>query len=176
MPICEPNVHTSSVDTKLPFGTQDRFEAQGLRKSFKRREVVRGVSIHVDAGEVVGLLGPNGAGKTTIFDMMVGLCQPDAGQILLNKRVITDLPMFKRARRGIGNGSGLKSHGRWSSAHNFFCSMNPLPESIPSQSAIFNTSLHDSKTSRSAFLLPTTMCRKPSPLRSVPTSSMREAF
>ncbi|MER3425251.1 MAG: LPS export ABC transporter ATP-binding protein [Nitrospiraceae bacterium] len=79
-----------------------RLEANGLRKSFKGREVVKGVSLEVSAGEVVGLLGPNGAGKTTIFDMMVGLCQPDAGQILLNGDVITDLPMFKRARRGIG--------------------------------------------------------------------------
>jgi lipopolysaccharide export system ATP-binding protein len=78
------------------------FEATGLRKSFKGREVVKGVSLQVGAGEVVGLLGPNGAGKTTIFDMMVGLCQPDAGQILLNGDVITDLAMFKRARRGIG--------------------------------------------------------------------------
>jgi lipopolysaccharide export system ATP-binding protein len=77
-------------------------EAAGLRKSFKGREVVKGVSLHVSAGEVVGLLGPNGAGKTTIFDMMVGLCQPDAGQILLKGEPITDLPMFKRARRGIG--------------------------------------------------------------------------
>ncbi len=102
MPVCEPNVQMNLADAKPAPEGQDRFEAQGLRKSFKRREVVKGVSIHVDAGEVVGLLGPNGAGKTTIFDMMVVLCQPDAGQILLNKDVITDLPMFKRARRGIG--------------------------------------------------------------------------
>ncbi|WP_447979919.1 LPS export ABC transporter ATP-binding protein [Candidatus Nitrospira bockiana] len=79
-----------------------RLEARGLRKSFKGREVVKGVSVNVGAGEVVGLLGPNGAGKTTIFDMMVGLCQPDAGEILLNGESITDLPMYKRARRGIG--------------------------------------------------------------------------
>jgi lipopolysaccharide export system ATP-binding protein len=77
-------------------------EAAGLQKSFKGRHVVKGVSLYVGAGEVVGLLGPNGAGKTTIFDMMVGLCQPDAGEILLKREPITDLPMFKRARRGIG--------------------------------------------------------------------------
>jgi lipopolysaccharide export system ATP-binding protein len=77
-------------------------EATGLHKSFKGRQVVKGVGLYVGAGEVVGLLGPNGAGKTTIFDMMVGLCQPDAGQILLKGEPITDLPMFKRARRGIG--------------------------------------------------------------------------
>jgi len=79
-----------------------QLEASGLAKSFKGRQVVKGVSVAVRAGEVVGLLGPNGAGKTTIFDMMVGLCQPDAGQILLNGEDITELPMFKRARRGIG--------------------------------------------------------------------------
>ncbi len=76
--------------------------ATGLVKSFKGRTVVKGVSLEVRAGEVVGLLGPNGAGKTTIFDMMVGLCQPDSGDIYLNGEVITDLPMYKRARKGIG--------------------------------------------------------------------------
>jgi lipopolysaccharide export system ATP-binding protein len=76
--------------------------ATGLVKSFKGRTVVKGVSLEVRAGEVVGLLGPNGAGKTTIFDMMVGLCQPDSGDIHLNGEVITDLPMYKRARKGIG--------------------------------------------------------------------------
>lgn len=76
--------------------------ATELWRSFKGRDVVKGVSLEVRAGEVVGLLGPNGAGKTTIFDMMVGLCRPDKGQILLNNEPITDLPMFKRARRGIG--------------------------------------------------------------------------
>jgi lipopolysaccharide export system ATP-binding protein len=79
-----------------------RFAAQGLQKSFKGRCVVKGVSLEVRAGEIVGLLGPNGAGKTTIFDMMVGLCQPDEGTILLDGEAITDLPMYKRARKGIG--------------------------------------------------------------------------
>jgi lipopolysaccharide export system ATP-binding protein len=81
---------------------QPRVFAKQLRKSFKGREVVRGVSLDVEAGEIVGLLGPNGAGKTTIFDMVVGLCQPDHGQILLNRELITHLPMYQRARRGIG--------------------------------------------------------------------------
>lgn len=76
--------------------------AKGLRKSFKGRQVVRGVSVELLGGEVVGLLGPNGAGKTTIFDMVVGLCQPDQGNIFLNQEEITNLPMYKRARRGIG--------------------------------------------------------------------------
>jgi lipopolysaccharide export system ATP-binding protein len=73
-----------------------------LVKAFKGRQVVKGVSLEIKAGEVVGLLGPNGAGKTTIFDMVVGLCPPDAGEIQLNGATITSLPMFKRARLGIG--------------------------------------------------------------------------
>lgn len=73
-----------------------------LVKSFRSRKVVKGVSVNVRAGEVVGLLGPNGAGKTTIFDMMVGLTQPDEGTIALDDELLTDLPMYKRARKGIG--------------------------------------------------------------------------
>ncbi|MBM4134823.1 MAG: LPS export ABC transporter ATP-binding protein [Nitrospira sp.] len=83
-------------------GTIPRLEAHGLAKAFKGRQVVKGVSLEIKAGEVVGLLGPNGAGKTTIFDMVVGLCPPDAGEIRLNGKTITGLPMFKRARLGIG--------------------------------------------------------------------------
>ena len=79
-----------------------RVYAKKLKKSFKGREVVCGVSLDVEAGEIVGLLGPNGAGKTTIFDMVVGICQPDHGEILLNQEAITHLPMYQRARRGIG--------------------------------------------------------------------------
>ncbi len=78
------------------------FVATGLVKSFKGRKVVKGVTIDVRAGEVVGLLGPNGAGKTTIFDMMVGLCPPDEGTIALKGEIITELPMYKRARKGVG--------------------------------------------------------------------------
>ena len=63
--------------------------------------VVR-LNLKIDAGETFGFIGPNGAGKTTIFDMVVGLCQPDKGKILLNQHVITHLPMYQRARRGIG--------------------------------------------------------------------------
>lgn len=76
--------------------------ADGLVKSFRARKVVKGVSVEVTAGEVVGLLGPNGAGKTTIFDMIVGLTQPDEGTITLNGDAMTALPMYKRARNGIG--------------------------------------------------------------------------
>lgn len=91
-----------SHDVKGDAKMNHRVYAEGLRKSFKGREVVRGVTLEVQAGEVVGLLGPNGAGKTTIFDMMVGLCQPDAGHIFLDGEPIAHLPMYQRARRGIG--------------------------------------------------------------------------
>jgi lipopolysaccharide export system ATP-binding protein len=73
-----------------------------LTKSFRRRKVVDQVSIEIGGGEVVGLLGPNGAGKTTIFYMIVGLLHPNGGRIYLNGNEITDLPMYLRARKGIG--------------------------------------------------------------------------
>ena len=66
------------------------------------REVVKGVTIQVDQGEIVGLLGPNGAGKTTTFYMMVGFVQPFSGTVLLDGEDITDLPMYKRAQKGVG--------------------------------------------------------------------------
>ncbi|MBE0603972.1 MAG: LPS export ABC transporter ATP-binding protein, partial [Deltaproteobacteria bacterium] len=69
---------------------------------YRRREVVRGVSLETSPGEVVGLLGPNGAGKTTIFYMMVGLVRPDAGEVFLNGKRVTGLPMHRRARMGLG--------------------------------------------------------------------------
>jgi len=73
-----------------------------LAKAYKARRVVNGVSIHVNAGEIVGLLGPNGAGKTTTFNMVVGLVRPDAGEVRFKDRTITGLPMHQRARLGIG--------------------------------------------------------------------------
>lgn len=76
--------------------------AVSLEKSYKGREVVSSVSIEVRQGEIVGLLGPNGAGKTTTFYMIVGLVRPDAGSILIDDRDITGLPMFRRARMGVG--------------------------------------------------------------------------
>ncbi len=77
-------------------------ETQGLRKSYRTRAVVDGVSIGVEAGEVVGLLGPNGAGKTTTFNMVVGLVRPDAGQVRFDGEDVTPLAMHLRARRGMG--------------------------------------------------------------------------
>jgi len=73
-----------------------------LVKYYKRRKVVDSVSIKVDSGEIVGLLGPNGAGKTTTFNMVIGLVAPDKGDVILNGEKITHLPMYKRARLGIG--------------------------------------------------------------------------
>jgi len=73
-----------------------------LEKSYGRRRVVDGVSLHVERGEVVGLLGANGAGKTTTFYMIVGLERPDKGRVLLAERDITRLPMYLRARLGLG--------------------------------------------------------------------------
>ncbi|HRF83620.1 MAG: LPS export ABC transporter ATP-binding protein [Xanthomonadales bacterium] len=76
--------------------------AEGLRKRYKQREVVRDFGLSLDAGEVVGLLGPNGAGKTTCFYMIVGLVAADAGRIVLDGRDITAEPMYTRARLGVG--------------------------------------------------------------------------
>jgi lipopolysaccharide export system ATP-binding protein len=76
--------------------------AHGLAKTFGKRPVVRNVSLAVRRGEAVGLLGPNGAGKTTVFTMIMGLLRPDKGDIRLDGRIITHLPMFQRGRLGIG--------------------------------------------------------------------------
>ncbi|WP_027406029.1 LPS export ABC transporter ATP-binding protein [Anaerovibrio sp. RM50] len=76
-------------------------EARNLVKSFKKRNVVDGVSLKVSKGEIVGLLGPNGAGKTTTFYMIVGLEKPTRGEVYLSDVPIGDLPMYKRARLGI---------------------------------------------------------------------------
>ena len=77
-------------------------QTRDLTKSFGGRTVVRGVSLEIASGEVVGLLGPNGAGKTTTFSMVVGLTAPDTGRVLLDGEDVTDDPMYIRARKGIG--------------------------------------------------------------------------
>jgi lipopolysaccharide export system ATP-binding protein len=79
-----------------------KLHSQGLVKRYRKRTVVDDVSINVQQGEIVGLLGPNGAGKTTTFYMMVGLVSPNSGNIFLNEENITQTPMYKRARKGIG--------------------------------------------------------------------------
>lgn len=75
---------------------------QNIQKSYKGRNVVKGVSVEVNQGEIVGLLGPNGAGKTTSFYMIVGLVKPDEGTVFLDDVDITNYPMYKRAQLGIG--------------------------------------------------------------------------
>ena len=79
-----------------------KLRAEDLMKSYKGRKVVKGISVEVNQGEIVGLLGPNGAGKTTSFYMIVGLIKPNGGQIFLEGREITNYPMYKRAQHGIG--------------------------------------------------------------------------
>ena len=79
-----------------------KLRADSLVKSYKGREVVKGISVEVNQGEIVGLLGPNGAGKTTSFYMIVGLIKPNGGRIFLNRENITKYPMYKRAQHGIG--------------------------------------------------------------------------
>jgi len=76
--------------------------AENIIKTYGKRTVVRGVSFEVKQGEIVGLLGPNGAGKTTSFYMVVGFIRPTEGQVYLDDEEITDLPMYKRAQKGIG--------------------------------------------------------------------------
>ena len=81
---------------------ENHLEVSELAKSYKRREVVKSVSMHVRGGEIVGLLGPNGAGKTTCFYMIVGLIGNDSGTIRLNGKAIGQMPMHRRAQLGIG--------------------------------------------------------------------------
>ena len=91
-------VFTPRTQAKLT----SRLEAKGLVKTYKKRSVVNNVALHLRQGEIVGLLGPNGAGKTTTFYMIVGLIQPQSGTIVLDGTDITTMPMYKRARNGIG--------------------------------------------------------------------------
>ena len=79
-----------------------KLKAEKIEKAYKGRKVVKGISLEVSQGEIVGLLGPNGAGKTTSFYMIVGLIKPNDGSIFLNNNEITKLPMYKRAQKGIG--------------------------------------------------------------------------
>ncbi|WP_309722181.1 LPS export ABC transporter ATP-binding protein, partial [Armatimonas sp.] len=79
-----------------------RIEVKELAKVYRKRRVVDGVSLNFEQGEIVGLLGPNGAGKSTTFYMIVGLIRPDSGKVLLDGKDVTKMPMYQRARRGIG--------------------------------------------------------------------------
>ena len=86
---------TNKTETKL-------IQADNLVKSYRKKRVVNEVNINVAAGEIVGLLGPNGAGKTTTFYMLMGLVSPTAGRVYFKNRDVTQLPMYKRARMGLG--------------------------------------------------------------------------
>ena len=79
-----------------------KLRAENMIKKYRSRTVVKGVSVEVNQGEIVGLLGPNGAGKTTSFYMIVGLIKPNGGKVFLDTQDITDLPMYKRAQLGVG--------------------------------------------------------------------------
>lgn len=81
---------------------RDGLRVRGIAKTYRKRPVVRGVDLDLKQGEAVGLLGPNGAGKTTTFYMITGLVQPDAGEISIDGRDVTHLPMYRRARLGLG--------------------------------------------------------------------------
>ena len=94
--------HPCKYELKTLNLTKMVLRANNLIKKYKKRTVVNNVSVQVSQGEIVGLLGPNGAGKTTTFYMTVGLIKPNEGQIFLDEENITDLPMYQRAKRGIG--------------------------------------------------------------------------
>lgn len=79
-----------------------KLRAQNIQKLYGNRKVVKGISLEVNQGEIIGLLGPNGAGKTTSFYMIVGMIQPNEGHIFLDDQEITEFPMFQRAQHGIG--------------------------------------------------------------------------
>jgi lipopolysaccharide export system ATP-binding protein len=87
---------------EAPVADGSRLNTQGLVKVYKKRRVVDDVDLELRQGEIVGLLGPNGAGKTTTFYMIVGLVAPDAGEVYIDEQPLANVPMYKRARRGIG--------------------------------------------------------------------------
>ena len=78
-----------------------KLEVKDLKKTIKKSEIIKGISLEVNSGEVVGLLGPNGAGKTTTFYMICGLISPTSGDVFLNDEKITNVPLHKRAHLGI---------------------------------------------------------------------------
>jgi lipopolysaccharide export system ATP-binding protein len=90
------------IPTDPVFAQDIGLSVRNIRKSYKRRVVIRDVSLHLNRGEVVALLGPNGCGKTTCFYSIAGLVTPEAGQVAIDGRDVTGLPMYRRARLGIG--------------------------------------------------------------------------
>ncbi len=102
MPDATPESPSDRLPDAGPPASPRLFQTEKLIRVFGHRTVVNGVSLAVDRGEVVGLLGPNGAGKTTTFRMAMGLIKPTSGRILLEGRDVTRLPMYQRARQGMG--------------------------------------------------------------------------
>jgi lipopolysaccharide export system ATP-binding protein len=101
-PLPRPDDPASGEATPRLVADNTGLAAFNLGKSFRRRPVLRSVDVRVQRGEAVGLLGPNGAGKTTCFYIITGLIRPDVGTVMLDGEDITDLPMYRRARLGIG--------------------------------------------------------------------------
>lgn len=98
----EPSMLEQNIAAPHALAGGSVLEAQGLVKTYRRRAVVNNVGLRLQQGEIVGLLGPNGAGKTTTFYTIVGLIEPDKGKILLDGKDISNMPMYQRARMGIG--------------------------------------------------------------------------
>lgn len=129
---------------KNPETENHSISTKGLRKRFGRREVVRGVDLKVFGGEIVGLLGPNGAGKTTSFYIIVGLIPASSGIVSINGRDITRLPMFRRARMGIGYLPQEPSVFRKMSVrHNLECIAESLPLSRAARKEKVEGLLHE---------------------------------
>ena len=113
-----------------------KLRAENIVKKYRKRTVVKGVSFEVNQGEIVGLLGPNGAGKTTSFYMIVGLIKPLSGQIFIDDEEITNIPVYKRAQKGIGYLSQEASVFRQMSVEDNILSvleMTKLPKDIQHQ-------------------------------------------
>ncbi|MCC6806537.1 MAG: LPS export ABC transporter ATP-binding protein [Deltaproteobacteria bacterium] len=109
-----------------------QLRATGLVKSYRRRRVVDGVSVEVNPGEVVGLLGPNGAGKTTSFNMVVGIVPPDGGKIMLGDKDLAPLPLYMRARLGMGYLPQEPSVFRGLTVlQNFMCILEHTEKNVP---------------------------------------------
>src|SRR3982751_944863 len=96
------HMHDSSTNGHSNSEIEHSLSAEHLQKTYSRRRVVDDINLSISEGEVVGLLGANGAGKTTTFYMIVGLERPDSGSVLLGDQDLTKLPMYLRARLGIG--------------------------------------------------------------------------
>jgi len=126
-------------------------ETEGLVKAYKGRKVVKGVNINVRPSEIVGLLGPNGAGKTTSFYMIVGLVRPTSGKVFFNGKDVSSVPMYKRARMGMGYLSQEPSIFRkLTVADNVMAILETLPISRKERKKRLQTLLEDLKISHLA--------------------------